>query len=54
MFNKARLTTQNSYSKANFDEAVKFVVPSLYFEEDNSRGVKEIDVFDQIINSRFV
>jgi len=52
MFNKARLTTQNSYSKANFDEAIKFVVPSLYFEEDNSKGVKEIDVFDQIINSQ--
>ena len=52
MFNKARLTTRNSYAKANFDEAVKFVVPSLYFEEDTSRGVKEIDVFDQIINSQ--
>lgn len=52
MFNKARLRVPNEYHKANFDQAVKFIVPSLYFEEDNSKNIKEIDIFDQIINSQ--
>jgi hypothetical protein len=52
MFNKARLRVSQQYPKPSFDQAVKFIVPSLYFEEDNSKNIKEIDIFDQIINSQ--
>lgn len=51
MFNKARLLTANHFYKTNFDEALRFAVPSVYYEEDNSSNIKEIDIFDQLINS---
>lgn len=51
MFNRSKLTTEFQYPKSKFDEAIKYVIPQLYFEEDNSKNVKQIDVLDQIINS---
>jgi hypothetical protein len=39
------------FHKSNYDEALKYIIPSLYFEEDYSYKQKEIDVVDQVINS---
>ena len=52
MFNKAKLRSASQYPKPKFEQAVRYIIPSLYFEEDNSKNIKEVDIFDQIINSQ--
>lgn len=52
MFNKQRLVDTRPFNSTNFSDALKYVIPSMYFEEDNSKNNKEIDIFDQIINSQ--
>lgn len=52
MFNKQRLIESKPFNSTNFSDALKYVIPSMYFEEDNSKNQKEIDVFDQVINSQ--
>ena len=52
MFNKQRLIDSKTFNSTNFSDALKYVIPSMYFEEDNDKNQKEIDVFDQIINSQ--
>lgn len=39
------------YHKSNYDEAVKYLIPKLYYENDEKLGEKEIDILDQIINT---
>jgi hypothetical protein len=52
MFNKQRLIDSKPFNSTNFSDALKYVIPSLYFEEDNAKNEKEVDIFDQIINSQ--
>jgi hypothetical protein len=39
------------YHKSNYDNALKYIIPSLYFEEDEKLKEKEIDIVDRVINS---
>lgn len=52
MSNKSRFSKAKNYGKVNFDDALRNIIPYLYYEEDNDKNLKEIDIFDQIINSQ--
>jgi hypothetical protein len=52
MSNKSKLVKDRNYHKANFDQALRKVVPYIYYEEDEILNQKQIDVFDQIINTQ--
>ena len=44
MFNKQRLIESKPFNSTNFSDALKYVIPSLYFEEDNAKNQKLFDV----------
>lgn len=52
MSNKSRFSKNKNFTKSNFDQALRSVIPYLYYQEDESANNKEIDIFDQIINSQ--
>jgi hypothetical protein len=39
------------YHKSNYDEAVKYLIPKFYFDQDDELAKKEIDILDQVINT---
>lgn len=52
MSNKSNLSKNRNYYKTNFDEALRKVIPYIYYEEDEKLNEKQVDVFDQIINTQ--
>lgn len=51
MSNTLNSKNSNLFFKSNYDQALKYVIPSIYFEQDESLSSKEIDIIDQVINS---
>lgn len=51
MSNPTKFIDNRQFHKSNYSDALKSVIPSLYFEEDYARNNKKIDVLDQVINS---
>ena len=51
MSNTLNSKNNNLFFKSNYDKALKYIVPSIYFEQDESLSTKEIDIIDQVINS---
>jgi len=51
MSNPIKFIDTRQYHKSNYSDILKYVVPSMYFEEDYALKDKKIDVIDQVINS---
>jgi hypothetical protein len=51
MSNTLNSKNTNLFFKSNYDKALKYIIPSIYYEQDESLSIKEIDVIDQVINS---
>jgi len=43
--------SNKQFYKSNYSEALKSVIPYVYFEEDYAKNEKEIDILDQVVNS---
>lgn len=52
MSSKSKLTKDRNYYKSNFDQALRKVIPYIYYQEDESLNDKQVDIFDQIINTQ--
>lgn len=39
------------YHKSNYDEAVKYLIPKVYYENDEKIASKEVDILDKVINT---
>ena len=50
MSNPTKFVSNKPFTKSNFANAIKSVIPSLYFEQDYANNEKELDILDQIIN----
>jgi hypothetical protein len=50
MSSPVKFIDTKNYNKSNFADALKYIIPSLYYEEDYSLKNKEIDILDQVIN----
>lgn len=51
MSDSVKYISNKQYHKSNYDEALKYLIPEIYFEEDAQNNPKEIDILDQVINS---
>jgi hypothetical protein len=51
MSNTLNSKNSNLFFKSNYDKTLKYIIPSIYFEQDNELATKEIDVVDKVINS---
>jgi hypothetical protein len=51
MSSPIKFIDNRQYHKSNYSDAMKYVIPSMYYEEDYALKNKEIDVLDQLINS---
>ena len=51
MSNVTKFIDNRKFHKSNYSDVIKFVIPSLYYEEDYSLKQQEIDILDQVINS---
>lgn len=51
MFNPTKFIDNRQYHKRNYDQAVKHIIPKLYYEQDYAENDKKIDILDQVINS---
>ena len=51
MSSPVKFIDNRQYHKSNYSDALKYIIPNLYFEEDYALKNKEIDILDQIINS---
>lgn len=54
MSNVTKFIDNRQFFKANYADALKYVIPSLYFEDDYNLNNKDIDILDKIINSNLV
>lgn len=43
-------TNDKIYHKSNYDKVLKYIVPSIYYEQDEALKLSEIDIIDQLIN----
>lgn len=50
MSNINKFNSNKKFTKSNYDEALKKIIPSLYFEQDYENKERELDILDQIIN----
>jgi hypothetical protein len=51
MSSPVKFIDNRQYHKSNYSDALKYIIPNLYFEEDYALKDKQIDILDQIINS---
>lgn len=51
MSNVTKFIDNRQYFKSNYEKALKYIIPSLYYEDDYNLNKKDIDVLDKIINS---
>lgn len=43
--------SNKQYHKSNYSEALSYIIPYIYLEEDYAKKQKEVDILDQVINS---
>lgn len=51
MSSPIKFIDNRQYHKSNYSDILKYVVPSMYFEDDYALKNKSVDVIDQVINS---
>lgn len=51
MSNPTKFIDNRQFHKSNYDKALEYIIPKMYFEQDYSQNEKEIDILDQVINS---
>lgn len=51
MSNVTKFIDQKQYHKSNYDKALNYIIPKLYYEEDYKLQESEIDILDKVINS---
>jgi len=51
MSSPIKFIDNRQYHKSNYSDAMKYVIPSMYYEEDYALKNNEIDIIDQLINS---
>lgn len=51
MSNPTKFIDNRKYHKANYSDAVKYIIPSLYYENDYDLKEKDLDILDKVINS---
>jgi len=54
MSSPTQFIDNRKYYKSNFDQALRYTIPSIYFEEDELlvSGLGELDIIDQVVNSQ--
>jgi hypothetical protein len=43
--------SNKQFHKSNYSEALEYIIPYIYLEEDYAKKQKEVDILDQVINS---
>lgn len=51
MSNPIKFIDNRKYHKTNYDKAVSYIIPKIYFDSDYELGLKDLDVTDKLINS---
>lgn len=51
MSNPIKFIDNRKYHKTNYDKAVSYIIPKIYFDSDYELGIKDLDVTDKLINS---
>lgn len=51
MSSPIKFIDNRQYHKSNYSDIMKYIIPSMYFEDDYALKDKKVDVIDQVINS---
>lgn len=51
MSNTTKFIDNRQYHKSNYDKAINYLIPKIYFEQEYNSDEKELDILDQVINS---
>lgn len=51
MSNIVQFIDNRQFHKRNYEKAIEFILPKLYYESDYSANEKDLDIVDQIINT---